>query len=258
MARHAEAKVPEFRPDELATLLYGLSHLACTEMTVYYAAVRQLIRVLEEPGHPWAEKRYMNHKILNSVVFSCMRVGYTPWTLVDFAESKGMRVISPAMVEQQLLAGQAQAQGQAGPQPASKPSGPRPSSAPAESQAGSRAESARGASSSGAAHHTSTSASAHHQPPAANHHHHQHQQAWQQQQQHASESRSLRHAPGLSAPPPPQTSAQHTDLAAAGAGSPRRQERPTLHVLTSLDTQGQGRANGVARHPPAVSVAGEQ
>jgi hypothetical protein len=45
-------------------------------------------------------------QVLNSILFSCLRVGYTPWSLIDFAESKGFRLKQPK---------QAQAAAQAGP-----------------------------------------------------------------------------------------------------------------------------------------------
>eukprot|EP00197_Chlamydomonas_leiostraca_P009934 CAMPEP_0202871020 /NCGR_PEP_ID=MMETSP1391-20130828/17519_1 /ASSEMBLY_ACC=CAM_ASM_000867 /TAXON_ID=1034604 /ORGANISM="Chlamydomonas leiostraca, Strain SAG 11-49" /LENGTH=915 /DNA_ID=CAMNT_0049551725 /DNA_START=262 /DNA_END=3010 /DNA_ORIENTATION=+ len=161
MALGAARRVGEMRPDEMAALLYGMSHLAAqavrnqqardagmsdsssagsyasalfntagdlsaapVAMTVgasisapgvalpaqpvgsgsilgpassqlFHAVVRQCIRILEEPGHPYADARHMHHKVLNSIVFSCVRVGYTPWTLIDFAESKGIRIIQP-------------------------------------------------------------------------------------------------------------------------------------------------------------------
>ncbi len=38
-------------------------------------------------------------QVLNSIVHSCVRIGYTPWSLVDFAESKGMRLVQLSVAE---------------------------------------------------------------------------------------------------------------------------------------------------------------
>lgn len=149
--RSAEARLPDFRPDEMATLLYGLSHLASAPphcdppprlgpightgvaggaamgeglsvagagvgvdsepalspegMQLFYGVVRQCIRLIEEPGQPAPTPRAPQHTtkpiqypVLNSIVFSCLRVGYTPWTLIDFAESRGIRLVQPSAV----------------------------------------------------------------------------------------------------------------------------------------------------------------
>ena len=37
-------------------------------------------------------------QLLNSIVISCVRVGYFPRTLVDYAETRGMRLIQPTVV----------------------------------------------------------------------------------------------------------------------------------------------------------------
>lgn len=34
-------------------------------------------------------------QVLNSIVFSCLRVSQSPWMLIDYAESRGVRLIQP-------------------------------------------------------------------------------------------------------------------------------------------------------------------
>ncbi len=63
VARLAEANVADYRPDEISNLLYGLSHLRYSDMQVYYACVRQCIRILEDPAHPYADRRWMNYQV---------------------------------------------------------------------------------------------------------------------------------------------------------------------------------------------------
>ncbi|KAF5832937.1 hypothetical protein DUNSADRAFT_11017 [Dunaliella salina] len=36
-------------------------------------------------------------QVLNSIVFSCLRVGQSPWMLIDYAESRGIRLIQPGL-----------------------------------------------------------------------------------------------------------------------------------------------------------------
>ena len=38
----------------------------------------------------------LNHKVINSIVASCEHIGFVPFTLIDFAESKGVRVRQPS------------------------------------------------------------------------------------------------------------------------------------------------------------------
>lgn len=48
----------------------------------------------QDPQHPHY-KTMRHHRVLNSVIASCQHAGYVPWALVDFAESKGIRVKQP-------------------------------------------------------------------------------------------------------------------------------------------------------------------
>eukprot|EP00798_Chlamydomonas_sp_ICE-L_P003815 gene3813-13885_t len=92
IAEHAEQQISQMQTDDITSLLFGLSAVGYDNLAVYYACVRQCIRMLEVPKQPNAEGRPMNFYALNSVVKSCRLVGYTPWTLLDFAESRGIRL----------------------------------------------------------------------------------------------------------------------------------------------------------------------
>jgi hypothetical protein len=51
-------------------------------------------RAVQEPQHPHYGA-LMQHRVVNSIIASCQRMGYVPWTLIDFAESKGLRLRQP-------------------------------------------------------------------------------------------------------------------------------------------------------------------
>eukprot|EP00798_Chlamydomonas_sp_ICE-L_P031146 gene31146-6286_t len=95
IAMRAEELIERFRPDDMSALLFGLSIVGFKDLRVYYACVRHYVRILEVPDHPYGERRWMNSYVLNSIVKSCSRMGYVPWTLLDFAESRGMRLNAP-------------------------------------------------------------------------------------------------------------------------------------------------------------------
>lgn len=96
LVRSAEARVLEFKPCELAALLYGLSCMGWNDLSVYQTAVGSVIRTLEEQGRSAIE-----HRELNSVLESCQRVGWVPWHLVEFAETKGVRLRYWKVVEKE-------------------------------------------------------------------------------------------------------------------------------------------------------------
>ncbi|GLC74093.1 hypothetical protein PLESTF_001459100 [Pleodorina starrii] len=93
----AEAKLNGFKPLELSQLLWGLSALQCKDLGIYYAVVRRCIAILKDPLHPHY-RTMMHHRVVNSVIASCQQLGYVPWTLIDFAESKGIRVKEPGIL----------------------------------------------------------------------------------------------------------------------------------------------------------------
>eukprot|EP00198_Chlamydomonas_reinhardtii_P003727 XP_001693063.1 predicted protein [Chlamydomonas reinhardtii] len=90
----AEAKLNAFKPLELSQLLWGLTALQCRDLHIYYAVVRRCIAILKDPAHPHY-RTMTHHRVVNSVLGSCQQLGYVPWTLIDFAESKGIRVRQP-------------------------------------------------------------------------------------------------------------------------------------------------------------------
>ncbi|KAG2427215.1 hypothetical protein HXX76_010931 [Chlamydomonas incerta] len=90
----AEAKLTAFKPLELSQLLWGLTALQCRDLHIYYAVVRRCIAILKDPAHPHY-RTMTHHRVVNSVLASCQQLGYVPWTLIDFAESKGIRVRQP-------------------------------------------------------------------------------------------------------------------------------------------------------------------
>ncbi|KAG2429447.1 hypothetical protein HYH02_014029 [Chlamydomonas schloesseri] len=90
----AEAKLGGFKPLELSQLLWGLTALQCRQLHIYYAVVRRCIAILKDPSHPHY-RTMTHHRVVNSVLGSCQALGYVPWTLIDFAESKGIRVRQP-------------------------------------------------------------------------------------------------------------------------------------------------------------------
>ena len=59
-ARLSEARMAEFRPDEMSNLLYGLSLMRINELPVYHAAVLQCRQLME--GEP-NTLRWLNHKV---------------------------------------------------------------------------------------------------------------------------------------------------------------------------------------------------
>ncbi|GIL57634.1 hypothetical protein Vafri_12829 [Volvox africanus] len=93
----AEAKLNAFKPLELSQLLWGLTALECKDLNIYYAVVRRCIAILKDPLHPHY-RTMMHHRVVNSVIASCQQLGYVPWTLIDFAESKGIRVKEPGIL----------------------------------------------------------------------------------------------------------------------------------------------------------------
>ncbi|GIL90972.1 hypothetical protein Vretimale_17077 [Volvox reticuliferus] len=93
----AEAKLNAFKPLELSQLLWGLTALECKDLNIYYAVVRRCIAILKDPLHPYY-RTMMHHRVVNSVIASCQQLGYVPWTLIDFAESKGIRVKEPGIL----------------------------------------------------------------------------------------------------------------------------------------------------------------
>ncbi|GLI67916.1 hypothetical protein VaNZ11_012243 [Volvox africanus] len=93
----AEAKLHAFKPLELSQLLWGLTALECKDLNIYYAVVRRCIAILKDPLHPHY-RTMLHHRVVNSVIASCQQLGYVPWTLIDFAESKGIRVKEPGIL----------------------------------------------------------------------------------------------------------------------------------------------------------------
>jgi hypothetical protein len=63
---------------QLAALTLLPSHLALPPTLVLHALARAA-----------------TVQVLNSIVFSCVRVGYTPWALIEYAESRGYRLAQP-------------------------------------------------------------------------------------------------------------------------------------------------------------------
>ncbi|MEW5310883.1 MAG: hypothetical protein WDW38_002639 [Sanguina aurantia] len=63
---------------------------AQVDLVLYQEVVNQCIRILQDPENQWHSK--ISFHVLNSVVQSCQKVGYMPWTLIDFAESQGIHV----------------------------------------------------------------------------------------------------------------------------------------------------------------------
>ncbi|EFJ48303.1 hypothetical protein VOLCADRAFT_91074 [Volvox carteri f. nagariensis] len=90
----AETKMNGFKPLELSQLLWGLTALDCKDLNIYYSVVRRCIAILKDPQHPHY-RTMLHHRVVNSVISSCQQLGYVPWTLIDFAESKGIRVKEP-------------------------------------------------------------------------------------------------------------------------------------------------------------------
>ncbi|KAG2487301.1 hypothetical protein HYH03_014141 [Edaphochlamys debaryana] len=97
LAAAAATKIQAFKPLEMSQLLWGLTALQCRDLTVCHAVVRRCIAILKDPQHPHYPAM-LNHRVVNSVIGSCQQLGYVPWTLLDFAESKGIRVKQPEIL----------------------------------------------------------------------------------------------------------------------------------------------------------------
>jgi len=92
LASLAAQRMSEFRPEEIANLLYGISVLRCHDMTVYQACVSRLVTLLEEVPTSSGNVRQLDYRVLNSVVHSCVSAGYMPWDLIELAEIRGFRL----------------------------------------------------------------------------------------------------------------------------------------------------------------------
>lgn len=111
-------------------MLHGLMQLQFHELPVYYAAVRRCIQVLEEADlastGQSANLLYQLVPAMNSISMSCQAVGYVPWTLIDYAESKGMRIKQPVgNSHDELSSSQARDQSHAASSSSSKRDGSR-------------------------------------------------------------------------------------------------------------------------------------
>lgn len=91
----AEERMHEFKPLELSQLLWSLYQLRCTQQSIYQTVIRRCFALLQNPQGPYYWQM-LNHKVINSIVAVCERIGFVPFTLIDFAESKGVRVRQPS------------------------------------------------------------------------------------------------------------------------------------------------------------------
>ncbi|KAG1677347.1 hypothetical protein FOA52_010726 [Chlamydomonas sp. UWO 241] len=119
-----EKQVEDFRHQEMSNILYGLSIMRSTDLAPYYAVVRELLKRMEasrrvdtdgdgdgdddgngngDGSHSGSgsaaqqqqhrgEPLLPTQQLINSVVHSCVSAGYTPWTLIESAEMRGIRV----------------------------------------------------------------------------------------------------------------------------------------------------------------------
>ncbi|GFR50194.1 hypothetical protein Agub_g12362, partial [Astrephomene gubernaculifera] len=103
LAGAAERQLAGFKPLEMSQLLWGLSQLHCPEEAIFHAVVRRCIAILQDQQHP--HYGHMRHRVVNSIIASCQRRGFIPWLLLDFAESKGIRVKQPCGPDARPLGG---------------------------------------------------------------------------------------------------------------------------------------------------------
>eukprot|EP00955_Chlamydomonas_euryale_P023928 251863-Chlamydomonas_euryale.AAC.11 len=100
VAGAAERRIEDFSPCEMSNMLYGLALLRYTEPAPYSAAVRELLKRLDAA----AGAHGITHRTLNSIVHSCVSAGYTPWTLIEAAEMRGLRLHSnPSVLQPRWL-----------------------------------------------------------------------------------------------------------------------------------------------------------
>ncbi|KAJ9516565.1 hypothetical protein QJQ45_015258 [Haematococcus lacustris] len=78
--------------------------LSPEELQLFHGVLQRCILMLQALPAPGFEagqrvnytQQQSQYKVLNSVVFSCLRVGLAPWDLIDLAETKGLRLHQPS------------------------------------------------------------------------------------------------------------------------------------------------------------------
>ncbi|GFH17532.1 hypothetical protein HaLaN_14191, partial [Haematococcus lacustris] len=78
--------------------------LSPEELQLFHGVLQRcilMLQVLPTPGFEAGQRvdytqQQSQYKVLNSVVFSCLRVGLAPWDLIELAETKGLRLHQPS------------------------------------------------------------------------------------------------------------------------------------------------------------------